>query len=212
MLQIIRRYFRYICFALRVFLYEKPRGLDFHLRDKSLLIESKGKYHGYSITPAGHLKRIFSYLNVTEYDSFLDVGCGKGFVLTKAAALPYQRVAGIDLLSHLTQIAEKNLSILKLKNRIQVFTGDAAAFEYYGDYNHFFFFNPFDAEIMKPVLKKIIASHSNHDTKNAPNKLTLIYHNPACHNTILETGCFQLVHELYDPLKDYKTYIYLSSF
>jgi hypothetical protein len=47
----IKRYIQYFVFVLRVFFYEKPRGLDFYARDLSLKKSSKGKYHGYSVSP-----------------------------------------------------------------------------------------------------------------------------------------------------------------
>jgi SAM-dependent methyltransferase len=204
MISFIRQYFRYTIFFIRVFLYEKPRGLDFHMRDKSLLKSSGGVLHGYSVTPTSHIKKIFSVFNITKNDSFLDIGCGKGFVLTNVINFPYYKVAGLDIDKRLIEIAKKNMMILKLENRICLFVEDATVFANYGEYNHFFLFNPFDASIMKPVLDKIIDAHKG------KKELTIIYYNPTCHDIIMKTGQFRLVHDFFDPIKGYKTYIYKS--
>jgi hypothetical protein len=58
---------------------------------------------------------------------------------------------------------------------------------------------------MKPTIEKIIES-----MKIFPREITVIYYNPVCHNDFMETGCFEVVKELYDNIKDYKTYIYKS--
>jgi 16S rRNA A1518/A1519 N6-dimethyltransferase RsmA/KsgA/DIM1 with predicted DNA glycosylase/AP lyase activity len=163
MFNLVRRYCRYIYFALRVFLYEKPRGLDFHMRDKSLLKSSGGVLHGYSVTPTNHIKKIFSVFNITKNDSFLDIGCGKGLVLTTAAQHPYKEVAGLDIDERLIQIATKNMNILKLTDRVQLFAKNATDFEKYGVYNHYLFSNPFDASIMKIVLEKIMRERERID-------------------------------------------------
>lgn len=46
---------RYLLFGLQYFLWEKPRGLDFTMRDTSLLKKSQGVYHGYAKTDEKHL-------------------------------------------------------------------------------------------------------------------------------------------------------------
>ena len=201
--QRLRRYYRYLLFSIRVYLYEYPMGLDFTMRDATLIRQTCGKLSGYSVTPTSHIKRIFSFVKVAPQDSFLDIGCGKGFVLSKVAALPYRKVTGFDLQSHLIRIAEKNMERLKLQNRVDLSVGDATVFERYGEYNHFFFFNPFDSSVMKPTLGKIIDS-----LKVCPRDVVLIYYNPTCHDDIMATGCFEMAKNLYDPLKDYNTYIY----
>ncbi|MDR0392021.1 MAG: methyltransferase domain-containing protein [Planctomycetaceae bacterium] len=174
------------------------------MRDKSLLKSSGGILHGYSVTPTSHIKKIFSLLDITEKDSFLDIGCGKGFVLSKVVNFPYNKIAGLDIQSGLITIAKQNMERLKLQNRICLFVEDATIFKHYGEYNHFFLFNPFDASIMKPVLEKII------DTHKQEKELTIIYYNPTCHDIIMQTGQFKLVHDFFDPIKGYKTHIYKS--
>ena len=71
----MKKYFvrlrRYLLFLDQYFLYEKPRGLDFTMRDKKLLIKSHGTYSGYAKTSKKHVKEIFKKLldkeNKTNY-------------------------------------------------------------------------------------------------------------------------------------------------
>lgn len=72
---ILRRIKRYIRFSIQYFIYEKPRGLDFTMRDRSLLKKSEGIYHGYSKSNEVHLRKIFQQLSY-EDAKLLDVGCG----------------------------------------------------------------------------------------------------------------------------------------
>jgi tRNA A58 N-methylase Trm61 len=200
----LRRYFRYFVFILRIYFYEKPRGLDFYARDLTLYKSSNHQYHGYSVCPAKHLKKIFSSINISGQNAFLDIGCGKGYVLAFATKYSFKKIAGFDISSNLIQIAQKNILKLNLK-QIQVFTADALYYEHYDEFDHFFLFNPFPSEIMKPTIEKIIMS-----IKKNPREVTIIYYNPTCHKDFMETGYFELVKELYDNIKGYKTHIYKS--
>jgi SAM-dependent methyltransferase len=199
------RYQRYLIFILRIYLYEKPRGLDFYARDLTLCKNSNGKYHGYSVSPKKYLNKIFSSIDISDENVFLDIGCGKGYVLTFAAKYPFKEIEGFDISASLIQIAQKNISILNLINRIKVFTSDALQYDNYEKFDHFFLFNPFPSDIMRPTIWKIIES-----IKKRPRKITVIYYNPTCHKDFIETGHFEVVKELYDNIKDYKTYIYKS--
>jgi protein-L-isoaspartate O-methyltransferase len=159
--EMLRRYFRYFIFILRIYFYEKPRGLDFYARDLTLLKSSNHKYHGYSVSPKKYLKKIFSSIHISDRNSFLDIGCGKGYVLSFAAKYPFEEIAGFDISPDLIQTAKKNISRLNLDNRIRVFMSDALQYDHYGEFDHFFLFNPFPSEIMKPVIGKIIESIKN---------------------------------------------------
>jgi 16S rRNA G966 N2-methylase RsmD len=186
----------------RAFVLEKPRGLDFHLRNKSLKTKSGGKSQGYAITPESHVREIFAAVQPSEQNSFIDIGCGKGYVLTKAASRPYRRVTGIDIVPDLIRIAKKNISILKLENRIELCLADAAAFNYDGS-DHFFLYNPFSPDILQMVVKAIIES-----LDKTPRDITVIYFHPSGHRVFMDTGRFVLTRTLHCFIKDYKTYIY----
>ncbi|MFP3041025.1 methyltransferase domain-containing protein [Treponema primitia] len=193
-------WYRRIWYAFRAYILEKPRGLDFHQRNQKLKV--KGKNHGYAITPESHLKQIFSVLNITEKNSFLDIGCGKGFVLTYAAKYPYQKIMGIEIDPKTAEIARKNILILNLDNRINISIADATNYAY-DEYDHFFLYNPFPGSILKIVIERILES-----LNTKPREITIIYFHPSDHNVLMDTGRFKVVEKLHSLIKDYDTYIY----
>jgi 16S rRNA G966 N2-methylase RsmD len=193
-------WYRRAWYFFRAYALEKPRGLDFHQRNTKLRI--KDKSHGYAITPESHLKEIFSAIKVTEKDNFIDIGCGKGFVLVKAAKYSYKKITGIEIDEETAKIARKNISILKLEDRITIFTADAANYSY-DEYNHIFLYNPFPKNVLRIVVERILES-----LRNNPRELTIIYFHPSDHNVFMETGRFEVVKTLHSFIKDYDTYVY----
>lgn len=195
---------RYIKYGIQYFFYEKPRGLDFTMRDMHLLEETNGTLHGYSKTNEKHLRKIFNYLNVSESDSLLDIGCGKGVVLKEAAKYPFVKIAGIDIDGNLIKIAKRNFEVLKMQDRVTCMEADALKFQEYGNYNVFFFFNPFGEEIFGEVINKII------EESYKKKKIYIVYHNPRYASEIEKSNKFLKVEEMYDPSKRYMTNIYVS--
>lgn len=202
--QTICRIKRYIIYGLQYFLWEKPRGLDFTMRDTHLLREGKG-LHGYSKTNEKHLKEIFQALEVQSSDCLLDVGCGKGGVLRGAAVFPFKRIVGIDIDPRLIEIAKNNFKILGLSDKIECSVEDALTYQGYHQFNIFFFFNPFGEEIMRTVVDKIIKTNVGKE------RFFIIYHNPVYYKIIENAGCFRKIKELFDSSKQYKTYIYAAN-
>lgn len=194
---------RYLLFLFQYLLMEKPRGLDFTMRNTKLLKESGGKYSGYSKTNELHLHDIFQSLSYEECRNFLDVGCGKGVVLKEAAMYPFEKITGIELLPDLVETAKKNLEKLKLGSRIECIETDAVDFKEYGDYDTFFFFNPFDETILGKVAAKITES-----CKRRGKTITVIYHNPRYLHIFEQIPGYVFRKKLYDPLKDYDTCIF----
>lgn len=197
----LKRYKRYLIYGVQYFFWEKPRGLDFTMRDTSLLKKSGGLYHGYSKTEEKHLQKIFSSLTFVGRERLLDIGCGKGCVLRVASDYPFEKVTGIEIDGRLTAIATNNFRILGMENRVQCFQVNAAEFEGYGDYNIFFLFNPFSGTVMKEVVDKLLEVSEK-------NPITVIYHNPVYMELFEQKGELTILKQLYDKSKDYSTYIF----
>ena len=149
------RYLRGLKYLFDWLILEKPRGLDFSMRMKS--IEASGN-HGYALTSRKAFRNILRDLPVSTEDSFLDVGCGKGGVLRHASELSFGRIDGIELDLRLHQIAKKNIEILRIGHRVGVIHANAVSFDGYARYNFFFLFNPFDPDIYDLVITNIIQS------------------------------------------------------
>ena len=170
--ELVNRLRRYLVFLGEYLFMERPRGLDFTMRDTRLYQQSAGKYHGYSKTDEKHLQEIFRTLDFSRCRKLLDVGCGKGVVLKEAAKFPFERIAGIELQEELVKTAGKNFRILGLERRISCMQADALDFDGYGEFDVFFFFNPFSEEVFGRVIDRILES------RKSDGPLTFIYHNP----------------------------------
>lgn len=133
-------------------LFEKPKGLDFSMRDIS---ESNWKYNGYAMTSYKALKNIFKFIDSKENYNFLDIGSGKGAVLTYANRLGFKTSAGIEYSQHFHKIALRNISILGVSDRVKSFNCLAEDFTNYGFYDIYFFFNPFNEETWHLTIKSI---------------------------------------------------------
>lgn len=178
------RYKRYAKYMFQWIFEEKIRGLDFTMRDLSLIDATSGELHGYSKTDEAHARRIFenlAFLDSLENLSLLDVGCGKGAFLREASKYPFKKIAGIEYLESLVEIAQKNFRILKLNDRVYVKQADAAKFEGYGDYNVFYFFNPFEPDLMDSTIKLILSQCGG-------KTVWVILHNPVSADVILQNG------------------------
>ena len=196
----IKRFKRYSIYMVQS-IAERLQGLDFTMRDTSLIAKSGGQLHGYSKTDESHAKKILDSLNVNKDSKLLDVGCGKGAFLREASKYSFGKITGIEIDKRLVRIAKKNFRILNLDSRIKIFQSDALTFDHYGTYSIFYFFNPFEKEVMEPVVDKIAMS------KRKSKEYYMILHNPTCMNVIESKGGV-LVRKLYDPMKSYETYIY----
>lgn len=190
------RYKRYVKYMTRYLFKERLFGLDFSMRDASLLKKTHGVMHGYCASPTEHLKKIFDGLDHPERARFLDIGCGKGLAL-RIAHERFAKVTGVEYDQRLADICERNMRRLGMDD-VRVFCGDAREFDNYDSYDVFYLANPFDGEILKPVLDKL------------PRGATIIYYHPICHQLVLDTGRFRLVRSLYDKERSYDTYIYES--
>lgn len=194
-----KRYWRLVRYVSRWIFIERLRGLDFSMRDKSTLAATDGVMHGYCVTPPEHFRAILQELDFSQDRMFLDIGCGKGLVLKLAGEHPgFSKCGGVEYNKKLAGICVQNMHRLGLDD-VSVWVGDAQEFEDYESYDTFYFFNPFGPEIFQDVIKKL----PSHGT-------TVIYHNPICHQLVLDTGRFRLEKKLHDKDRDYDTNIYVG--
>lgn len=175
-------------------IYEKAHGLDFTMVYQC---DSNEHNNNYSKSPKKVLQRMFKDIDFSEKHSFIDMGCGKGYVMVCAAEYPFERVGGCEYSQKLCDICRKNLNILKL-DRVKLFNYDAKKFEEFGDYDVFYFCNPFDETILSVVAEKISQAHEN-------SKCWIYYLNPhqkERQKAIMDAG-FNLIKTLSDESERY---------
>ena len=161
------------------------RGLDFVTTiepeemgyDPKLVVRS---------SPSGnkYLANLLKDIHVTDQDTIIDIGCGKGSAMLIMTKFPFSKVDGIELSSRVAEIAGKNFSRLK-QERCHIFNCDAVTFQDFSSYSMIYFYNPFPAVIMRPVIR-----HIEQSIQNGGREVLVIYNNPACHDVIVEHGVF----------------------
>ncbi len=119
---------------------------------------------GAQSTPYMVLKRIFSHVELTEKDSFIDIGCGKGRVLaylvkSKAPC----KISGVEILEEAGKIAE---AWSKRYDNVSIIIGDAFELNY-NDYTVFFLGRPFLPKTFEVFISKF--------EKEVRHPITLLY-------------------------------------
>lgn len=120
---------------------------------------------------------------------FVDFGSGKGRVLLLAARRPFKRVVGVEFSPNLHEAAVSNIAHAGLQGRVISTLADAATFEIPPEPCVFYFYNPFDAPVLRAVMRNIAASYDRH-----PRPMYIVYLNPA-HPEVLHAW------EVLKPLK-----------
>lgn len=146
-------YIRYYTKTIRLEMLKKFRKLDYTGRIPDSNPELRGYEGCYPV------KYILRSLGITNQDSIIDIGCGKGLFLYYATKFPFNAIDGIEYSAELADIANHNIAILN-DSRVHVYHCDARNFDKYYDYNMFFINNPFSTEIMSDVIDEILKSYS----------------------------------------------------
>lgn len=144
------------------FIGERIRGLDYTMIYST--DEDNQKYNGsYTKTPISVLNKVFNDIELCwrgGEKNFIDIGCGKGYVVTIASRKSFDCVGGVEYNQHLYDVCCNNLKKSKISTEY-IYRGDAGKFEHYGDYNIFFFNNPVGAAILVETLQRISSAHKH---------------------------------------------------
>jgi predicted RNA methylase len=132
------------------------------------------------------LGAVVDRLKVPSGSRIIDMGCGKGSAVCTLARYPFAEIAGVDLSEQLIETARANAAKLRLSNTV-FYVSDASTFTDWDRFTHIYMFNPFPAQVMRKMMRNVVAS-----VKSFPRTTTIIYLNPLCHSDILDTGVFTL--------------------
>lgn len=171
----------YICLTT----LDKWRGIDFfapadHGEQGVPGIEIGVRYMA-SSPLYDHSIKAFLVKNRHLDDKMLDVGCGKDRMLRFFSRYGFAKVDGLEYSPELAEIARNNMKKLGLP--CTVFTGDAAEFTGYDDYNYFYLFNPLSQITMERFVGKLKESIAR-----VPREITIMYTHPICLSVFLENG------------------------
>lgn len=130
-------------------------------------------------------------MGVSEADTFVDFGSGKGRVLHQAARHPFRRVIGVEISQELAQAASALVAANRHRYRcrdVEVVVSDAADFTVPDDMTIAYLYNPFTGETLDAVLRNMVSS-----LDRSPRLIRLIYVRPDHAERVLATGRFRLV-------------------
>lgn len=171
---------------------EKIQGLDF---TKSVQSSEMGFDPAvvHRSTPSGNkwLGDVLRSIDITDSDSIIDIGCGKGSAMRVMLDFPFCRVDGIEISERVANIARNNFKRLKV-SRCRIFCCDAVEFSGLADYNIFYFYNPFPRSIWSKFLVKFS------ELRKFNKEIVVIYNNPTCHELLVGEGGFHKVAEYPD--------------
>ncbi len=142
--------------------FDRKHGVDTQLDVllADLSIDSPNKHYGrrYHATPPVSFKRILKKLKVdlTDY-TFVDFGSGKGRTLLLASDFPFKKIIGVEFGEELHRQAVSNIGRYKAKHHanMESIHLDATQFAIPDGPLVFYFFNPFDAVVLRQVLDNI---------------------------------------------------------
>jgi hypothetical protein len=100
------------------------------------------------------LYNVLTKLNISNNDSIIDIGSGKGFALTIMNLFPFKKILGVEITSNDFNISNKNFEILNITN-IQTQNIDINNFNDYSNFNYYYFYNPFSEIIFENIIKNI---------------------------------------------------------
>ena len=117
-----------------------------------------------------------THLDFREF-FFLDLGSGKGRTLLMAADYPFRRIAGVELLPALHQIALENIANYHSDSQrcfaIESVCADATTYAFPPEPTVLYLFNPFPVAALRRVLTNLEQSLRMH-----PRQVYVLYHNP----------------------------------
>ncbi|MBI5750772.1 MAG: class I SAM-dependent methyltransferase [Hydrogenophilales bacterium] len=136
---------------------------------------NKASAHPYIPTRGRAFRKLLSSLTFPQDSVFVDYGSGKGKVLLLASKLGFRRVVGIEYSPELHEVAVANIRRYGATDAslIEPVCCDATEYVLRDDENAFYFFNPFELDVLQGVLRQIKDSLGRHRRK-----IWIIYFDP----------------------------------
>jgi SAM-dependent methyltransferase len=146
-----------------------------------------GEGRGYYVAASWRtLRRTLRRKEIGPRDVFVDFGSGMGRMVLEAARFPFGRVVGVELSTHLHEIALSNVRKTRQRLRCQdidLVCTDVMSFDIPDDVTVAFFNNPFQGPVFTSVITRLVDTLDRN-----PRRLKVIYYNPVEAGTITATG------------------------
>lgn len=160
--------------------------LDF----EQLGVQSQNVVHAtwYEQTKPAAFDELMKHLRIRYEDFiFVDFGSGKGRAVFLASEYPFRKIIGVEFARPLHEIAEQNLeyyySPTQRCDAIELYCQDATEYVIPPEPAVYYFYNPFDAEVMATVLDNITQS-----LRIAPRPVFILYCNSRLRELVQQYG------------------------
>lgn len=150
----------------------------------------------------GQLAKVLKKLSISEADSILDIGCGKGKAMYLMSRFPFHKIRGYDLSEELVHIANQNFELLGA-GQCKACQADALEYVDYDDFNYFYMFNAFPQSVFEIMMKHLLES-----MERKPRRVRFIYLNPVCHDYMEIHTPFRLLYKRKACLSWFTYYCY----
>ena len=131
-----------------------------------------GAFH-YATESYADTRGVLRALDLQPSDIFIDVGAGKGRVLCLAAQIRMRQVVGVEYSSELVRIVKQNICRMQGKQTPVEICSQAAEDFDYSAATVLYFFNPFEANVLDVVLRKVDV-----DRAGRPLRLAFAFESP----------------------------------
>jgi len=161
-----------------------------------LNIGSKKKQSGYNYQASNirPFQELMKKVQFPKNGTFVDFGCGKGRTLLLASGSDFAEVKGVEFSEELCHIATENINKFAGKTAIHcpvhVIHSDADEYKITKSDNIFYFFNPFNEDILSSVVDNIEKSIQKH-----PRTVYIIYAHPLHKICIEGNSAYQKIFE-----------------
>ncbi len=128
---------------------------------------------------------------------FVDFGSGKGKCLFMASDYPFQKIIGVEFSAELAALAQRNAERYHSPDQkcrqIESVACDAAAYEIPPEPGVYYFYNPFEADVLQAVCRNVQAS-----LRARPRPAYILYYTPVYREVFDAAEEFALIHEAAD--------------
>lgn len=152
------------------------------LKDKLIGISTTGRddkssddtHSPYEPTAYAVLDKILQEGYISDDNTLVDFGCGKGRVSIYLSVKCGCNSLGIDMEKRFVNIAEENLRNVGIQNKVSFVCGMAEELEITEAMDRFYFFNPFSYDIFRKILDRITDSFYD-----CPRQIYLFFYYPS---------------------------------
>lgn len=124
--------------------------------------------------------------------TFLDIGSGKGRALLLAAAYPFRKIIGIEIVPELHRAAEENIRCWRERHpgapEMVSILGDARDFVFPPEPLLLYLFNPLPETALESLLLRLERSLADH-----PRKVYLLYYNLVLEHVLKRSDSFRKI-------------------